>query len=55
VGALIAIGMVLLFMAKNRVKTKWFSTNGKADLSSAIPQSGGGTPSWQSMSMTAKK
>jgi hypothetical protein len=35
---LIAIFMVLLFMAKNRVKTKWFSTNGEADLSSAIPR-----------------
>jgi hypothetical protein len=37
-GVLIAIGMVLLFMSKTRVKTKWFSTNGKADLSSAIPR-----------------
>jgi hypothetical protein len=37
-GALTAIGMILFFMAKNRVKTKWFSTSGKADLSNAIPR-----------------
>jgi hypothetical protein len=37
VGALAALAMLLFFFARNRVKTKWFSTNGKADLSNAIP------------------
>jgi hypothetical protein len=38
IGALLALAMLLFFLAKNRVKTKWFSTNGKADLSNSIPR-----------------
>jgi hypothetical protein len=38
IGALITIVMLLFFMTKNRVNTKWFSTNSKVDLSTAIPR-----------------